>query len=207
MRPERRLAGLMVGCTLLVAGAVHAAGEHSFCCEDASGQRICGDPLPPQCYNRAYKEINKTGRTTQQVEAPLTPEERTRREQAAKLQRDAEARVAERRRRDKVLIESYASVADLDARRDIILVGAQKEIEGLRRRERELLTERSDLDGRIAKLKGKTAPRQLQEDLAANNSELEALRSVITQKEREADTIRLRFDEDRQRYIDLSGKN
>ncbi|WP_341676598.1 hypothetical protein [Niveibacterium sp. SC-1] len=176
----------------------------SYCCTDASGLRICGDPLPAQCYNRAYREISKSGRTTNEVEAPLTPEERIKREQAAKLQREAEARMAERRRRDKVLVESYASVKDIDERRDTALGAAQKEIENLRRRERELLKEREDLDGKVAALKGRTAPKQLQEDMAANASELDALRAVIAQKQREADSIRGRFEEDRNRYIELT---
>lgn len=206
---------LDTGClaaALFVAGLVAhpaRAAESStvYCCEDANGRRICGDPMPQQCYSRAYKELSRGGRTVREVEAPLTPEERARKEAADKARRDAEAKVAERRRRDKVLLESYNSVSDIDDRRDTVLRGAEREIETLKRRERELIDERNDLNTKVAALKGKQVPRYIQEDIAANASELNALRSVIVQKQHDADTMRSRFDEDRQRYIELTGKN
>ncbi len=200
MRPDR----LLLLLSLFAASAAHAAGERVFCCEDGAGHKVCGDPLPQACYNRAYKELSRSGATKRDVEAPLTPEARARRALEEKARRDAEARVAERRRRDKALLESYSSVSEIEARRDQIMQSATQEINNLRRRERELVAERKSLETRIAALKGKPAPASLREEITATDSELAALRSVIVQKTREADLIRQRFDDDRARFMELT---
>jgi hypothetical protein len=205
MRPER--AALIVLSLLCGAPAYAAESSTVYCCDDGSGHKICGDPMPQQCYSRAYKELSRGGRTTKEVEAPLTAEERARKDAADKARRDAEAKIAERRRRDRVLLESYNSVGEIDDRRDTVVRGAEKEIETLKRREKELVDERNDLNNKVATLKGKHVPQQIQEDLAANGSELSALRGVIAQKQRDAETMRSRFEEDRQRYIELTGKS
>ncbi len=209
MRPEIACLPIALALANLFAQPALAANESStvYCCEDANGRRVCGDPMPQQCYSRAYKELSRGGRTLREVDAPLTTEERIRKEATDKARHEAEAKVAERRRRDRVLLESYNSVADIDDRRDSVLRGAEKEIDTLKRREKELVDERNDLNNKVAALKGKQAPRYVQEDIAANTSELNALRGVITQKQRDAETIRSRFDEDRQRYIELTGKS
>jgi hypothetical protein len=205
MRAER--AALVALSLLCSAPAFAAESSTVYCCDDGSGHRICGDPMPQQCYTRAYKELSRGGRTTKEVDAPLTPEERARKDAADKTRRDAEARIAERRRRDRVLLESYTSVGEIDERRDTVVRGAEKEIETLKHREKELVDERNDLNTKVAGLKGKQVPQRIQEDLAANASELGALRGVIAQKQRDADTMRSRFEEDRQRYIELTGKS
>lgn len=180
------------------------ASERVYCCEDSAGRRICGDTLPPACYNRAYKEMSRSGIVYREVEAPLTPEQRVVRERADKERKAAEARVAERRRRDKALLESYRSVTEIETRRDTTLRAAQQEIDNLRLRETALLKERKDLDTRLSRLKGRPAAATVQEDIAANSAELAALRRVIGQKQREFDTLAARFEEDRGRYLELS---
>jgi len=175
-----------------------------FCCEDTSGHKVCGDPLPQACYNRAYKELSRSGITKRDVEAPMTTEERLRKIADDKAKRDAEERAAERRRRDKALIESYDSADEIEARRNTTLASANQEIAGLRKREQELVDERKGFDARVAAVKkGKPVPANLQNDIAANESELKALRGVIVQKKQEADTIKKRYDEDKARFIEL----
>jgi hypothetical protein len=50
----------------------------TVCC-DVDGKRVCGDPPPPVCDNRA-KIIYSQGGVAKEVEAPLTPEQRAARE-------------------------------------------------------------------------------------------------------------------------------
>ncbi|GAA5173895.1 hypothetical protein GCM10025771_02240 [Niveibacterium umoris] len=199
MRAKR----LLILLPFLAAPVAHA-GDRVFCCEDATGHKVCGDPLPQACYNRAYREMSSGGITKRNVDAPMTADELARKLADDKARRDAEARAAERRRRDKALLESYGSVTEIEARRDTTLAAANQEIDNLRRRERELVDERKALGTRVAALKGKPVPARLAEDIGATDSELNALRGVITQKTREAETIRQRYDEDRTRYLELT---
>lgn len=197
-------------CIWPAAAAFHASANSSdnlYCCNDANGHHICGNPLPAACYSRAYKELSRGGRTTREVAAPLSAEERQRKEAADKAQKEADARIAERRRRDKALLDSYSSVSVIDARRNASLSAAAKEIDVFRRQEALLVSERKQQDAKLAALKSKTPPRALQEDIASTTAELSTLRSVIAQKQRDYDAQRARFDEDRSRYIELTGQS
>lgn len=210
MRNEAKRLLWGIFCIWPAAAAFAASANPSdslYCCNDASGHRICGTPLPAACYNRAYKELSRGGRTTREVSAPLTAEERQRKEAAEKAQKEAEARLAERRRRDKALLDSYSSVSVIDARRNASLSAAAKEIDVFRRQETQLIAERKQQDAKLAALKAKTPPRALQDEIASTKAELAALRSVIAQKQRDYDAQKARFDEDRSRYLELTGQS
>lgn len=201
-----RLKTLLLATLILNTPMVWADGP-LYCCIDANGHRVCGNPLPQQCYSRAYKEISSSGRI-REVEAPLTNEERARKDAAERQRQEEEMRVAERRRRDRVLLESYTNVGEIERRRDSVVGGAEREIETLRRREKELADERLQIQQKIAAMKGKKGLlARAQEDLAANASEVDTLNRVILQKQREAETIRARFEEDRVRYLELTTGN
>lgn len=177
------------------------AQTRSYCCNDASGRRSCGDSLPTVCYDRAYVEI-LGGRVVREVEAPLSPEQRAKRDAELRAQRAKIAREAEARRRDQVLLDSYASVSELDRRRDRDIGNLEGEIRAARAREADLLAQNVKLEKQVP-AKG-AIPRQLSENLAINASELEGIRQVIAAKLREIEQIRVRFDADRQRYLELT---
>lgn len=190
---------------LLMAFAAPLAFAQStrvYCCADSSGQRICGDTLPQACYARAYREVAPSGRVVKEVEAPLTPEQRAQREAEIRAQKERAAREAEAKRRDRVLVDSYASVGEIDARRDKEVANIQGDITRSRVREAELIKERAKLD----KLKPASGPipRDLVDDLESNAGELAAIRSVIDSKQRDIDNAKARFEADRRRYLELT---
>ena len=173
-----------------------------FCCTDASGRRVCGDTLPQACFNRGYREIGRSGKVNE-VEAPLTPEQRVKRDAAVKAQRDKAAAEVTARRRDQVLVESYASLADLDKRRDRELSIVGEELKISRSRETLLLSEQARLEKQKTAA-GNKASKKLLNDLESNASELSNIRMVIASKQKEFDKQKERFDNDRKRYIELT---
>lgn len=173
-----------------------------FCCTDASGRRICGDTLPQACFNRGYREIGRSGKV-KEVEAPLTPEQRAKRDAELKAQRDKTAAEAAARRRDQVLIESYSNLADLDKRRDRELSIVGEELKIARSRETLLLSEQARLEKQKLAA-GNKASKKLLNDLESNASELSNVRMVIASKQNEFDKQKGRFDSDRKRYIELT---
>lgn len=184
-------------------GQANAPGQtRSFCCNDAQGRRTCGDSLPQVCFDRAYAEI-LGGRVVREVEAPLTAEQRAKKDAELRAQRDRIAKEAEARRRDQVLLDSYASVSELDRRRDRDIGNVEGELKAARAREADLLVQQAKLD-KSRPAKG-SFPKTLAENISINTSELEAIRSVIAAKQREIDQLRARFDADRNRYMVLTG--
>lgn len=195
---------LPLSLLLLSAGAAQAQSSRVYCCNDASGQRMCGDTLPQACFDKAYKEVTPSGRTLREVEAPMTPEQRAAREAEIRAQRERAAREAEAKRRDRVLVDSYASVDEIDKRRDREVANVDGDLKRAQSRESSLLADRAKLE----KLKPASGPipRDLVEDLDTIGSELSATRSVIASKQRDIEILRARFDADRTRYIELTTK-
>lgn len=186
---------------LLAAASPAQAQTRSYCCNDASGRRACGDTLPQVCYERAYYEL-LGGRVVREVEAPLTREQRAKKDAELRAQRARLAEEANARRRDQVLLDSYATVGELDRRRDRDIGNLEGEIRAARAREADLVNQSAQLE-KQKPANGKLS-RALAENIAINNSEIEAIRRVITAKQREIAQIKLRFEEDRARYIQLS---
>jgi hypothetical protein len=196
------LTRLLTVAALLLASPLVLGETRTYCCTDASGRRACGDTLPQVCYERAYKEVTPGGRVVREVEAPLTSEQRTKRDAELKVQRDKAIKEAEAKRRDRVLLDSYATVAEIDARRDREVANLTSDLKRAKVQEAELLQVRAKLE----KLKPATGaiPRDVVEDLMTNASELAAARSVIDSKQRDIDATRARFDADRNRFLELS---
>lgn len=197
----RRNALLLLPLLLILCQGAQAQ-TRSLCCNEASGRRTCGDTLPVACYDRAYVEI-LGGRIVREVEAPLTPEQRNRRNAELRAQREKLAQEAESRRRDQVLLDSYSSVSDLERRRDREIANLDGEIRASRARESDLMTQNAQLE-KQRNAKGALPP-AARDNIAATLGELEAIRLVIAAKQRELDQTRTRFDADRKRYLELTG--
>ncbi|NMG34680.1 hypothetical protein GRF61_09515 [Azoarcus sp. TTM-91] len=202
----RRLADIGLAVLLaapLAASAQSGGGKTIYCC-DIGAQPICGDVLPAACYGRAYREMSPQGVIRRQVAAPLTADEISRRNEETRARAEAEARLARQRRLDQALLDTYQSVADVESRRDRALADLDKTLASLRLREAELVERRNRIAKEAEPYQGKAVPRELADDLDNANGELSAHRSVIDAKQRERESIRARFEEDRRRYIDLT---
>ena len=192
----------VIGLALLCSAPWAAAQTRLYCCADANGQKVCGDTLPQICYDRAYREMTPGGRILREVDPPMTLEQRARRDAELKAQREKAIREAEAKRRDRVLVESYASVKEIDARRDREVAILEEEVRNAKLQESSLLAARQQLDKRKP-AKG-PVPKDIEDDLATNSSELTAIRSVIDSKQRDIELIRSRFAADRTRFIELT---
>ena len=139
-----------------------------------------------------------------EVEAPLSAEQRAKKDAELRAQRDRTAKEAEARRRDQVLLESYATIADLDRRRDRDVGNIESELRGARARESDLLAQQAAL------LKRKPAsgnvPRDVTDGLTSTEAELEGVRAVIASKQKDIDQLRARFDADHARYLQLTNQ-
>ncbi len=205
--------GLTVLCVAVSAAAAPqrqtGAGTGSkviYCCEDNSGQTVCGDILPTVCFGRAYREISSQGIIKRNVAAPLTPDEVARRAAEERRLRAVAAREAKQRQLDQALLETYRSMADIEARRDRALAEIDRSVETLREREKELVARQDEIQKNIESKPAGKVPAAMTEDLANAEAELATHRQVIDTKLRERETVRTRFEDDQRRYIELTTK-
>ncbi len=200
MRPS---SALLVAIAWLGAAHAESPGRQTYCCTDERGQRICGDILPFACYNRGYSIINERGVTVRRVDPPLTDEQRARKQ--AEDKRAAEQRHIrlEQERRDRALLDAYASADEIDALRTRVLRDLQADIDRETAQRAEALRMKKTLDQEMEFYRKNPAPKELVDAVSANAATLRAHAAVIESKRKEMDAVRLRYDEDKRRYLEL----
>ncbi len=200
---------LATGLAALACMYVHAAEARVFCCKDARSQQVCGDVLPASCADRSYRELNQHGTTIKQVDAPLTEEQRARRDAEAKKLAEAERQKQDQRRRDATLLNTYASEHDIDMARDRRVADIEELLLRLREQQQTLLKRQQGLEADKARFEagspGKPLPGGLKERLDTNAGDIRQMAANIAAKERELADTRQRFEEDRARFRELAG--
>ncbi|MFA5171203.1 MAG: DUF4124 domain-containing protein [Sulfuriferula sp.] len=161
--------------------------------KDAQGVTHYGDTMPPQAAGRATIEMNKKGNIIKETAAALTPQQRAQNEiEQAKLKKEAQT-LTEQKRRDSALLNTYTSPAEIDLARDrsleqynLVINGTNARLEPLRAKQ--------------AKLSPKS------DEYVENMKHITDLMEIIAQKNAEIATTKAKFDADRARYIELTGK-
>lgn len=195
---------LFASSSLLAASAV--AQTRIYCCDDASGRKVCGDFLPVACQGRAYEERDNRGFVSKSVEAPLTAEQQARRA-AEQARKDEDAKkAAEERRRTLALLATYSSEKDINSARDRALSEIEKNIKQARQRLEDANKKKNKLDSDKEFYKGKPLPDQVKADIRDNQKEIEAQQAAIAAKTKEMEDVRSRFAEEKKRYLELTGK-
>ncbi len=203
----RKLTGLcFFALALGFSGASVAAGK-LFCCIDASGKQECGDILPQACYGRAYREIGESGRTVRQVEAPLTAEQRAQRAAEEERLKAEELVLKEKQRKDQALLNTYGSEKDIEAMRLRAQTDVFKAIKAAEDKITEIRLLRKKFEDEAEFYKKKQVPAEVKKGLNDADFEIKAQESVIESKKKELDTIRVKYDEDHRRYLEISRRN
>jgi hypothetical protein len=196
---------LLFASSALLAQGV-AAQARIFCCTDDKGTRVCGDFLPPACQGRAYEERDGKGFIAKQVEAPLTPEQLAKREaDNAKKAEDAK-KAAEERRRNLALLATYSSEKDILSARDRALAELEKNQKQSQARLDEANKKKKKIDQDREFYKGKPLPEDVKASIRDNEKEVAAQSAAVAAKVKEAAEVRARFEDERKRYLELTGK-
>jgi hypothetical protein len=185
------------------AGA-QAGGRTIYCC-DVGGQPVCGDVLPAVCYGREYRELSAAGTVRRIVAAPLTADEIASRNEAERQRRIDEAERLRQLRLDQALLETYRSISDLDGRRERELGDLDRTIRQLRERESALMErQRAMIEEAAHVVEGSEGRKVLDDNIHTLDGEIVAQRTVIDAKLRERSAVLDRFEEHRQRYLELT---
>lgn len=189
---------------VILAGSVLAAFARTYCCNDDTGRRVCGDQVPSQCLKRGYQEYNAQGVIYKQHEAPLTAEQRVQRDAELARKREQERLAADEARRNRALLASYSSVRDIDAKRDRALAEARAGLTQTQGRIDAALARKRKLDAEAEFFQKKLTPEALKTHIRDNQAELAAHRAALEDKQKDIVALEARFEEERQRYLRLS---
>jgi hypothetical protein len=125
--------------------------------------------------------------------------EAKKREQAA-AQQDAA-------RRNRALLATYTSTKDIDDARARALANQQKALKAVEERIEQIKKRRAGYDKELELYKGKgNPPAKLTEDIQLSDVDLKSQEELLAVKRKEIEHINARFDEDKKRYVELTGR-
>jgi len=179
------------------------SGNKFYCCTDSAGKQICGDILPQACYGRAYRELGADGRTVREVEAPLTAEQRAQKAAEEEKRKEEAVRQKEQQRKDQALMNTYANLDDIESMRKRSLEEISKSIKNAETRIAEIRTLRKKYENEAEFYKKKAMPSEIQKGLSDTEFEIKGQEAIIESKKKETDAVNAKYDDDRQRFIDL----
>ncbi len=174
------------------------------CC-DVDGKRTCGDPPPPQCDTRARTVFSKGG-VAKEVEAPLTTEQRAARDAEAARKKEEEKKAAEQARKDRALLDSYSNEKEIDAARDRSIADIEKNAEQAKNRLESAQDKQKKLEQEREFYQKKPIPAHLGKQIEDNEAEVAMQKKALAQKAVNILAARERFEADKKRYLQLSGK-
>lgn len=190
---------LIAGIVLCAAFSTNADAK-LYKWVDDNGVTHYSETMPPQYANRNRVQLNEQGREVKEDDkkadkagGPPTPEE-----QAA----------IDQRRKDKALLDTYSNEGEIDLARDRNLQQANIRINSINLR---LQSAQSSLAGHQKETdqftkSGKKIPESLKSDLSDDHDKIDRLQGQLNQAQKDADAIKARYDADKARYHELTGR-
>ncbi|MDO8465646.1 MAG: DUF4124 domain-containing protein [Gallionella sp.] len=174
---------------------------------DDKGTTHYGETIPPEYANKNRTELGKGGRVIEKKEV-LTPEELRANEQAEAKKRAGEEAALEAKRRDKALVNTYSNEKEIDLARSRNLQQIDARVNSinslLKTANGNLLNFQKEADS-LTKA-GKPIPPALKDDLQESQVRLDKLKRDLEKATAEKTAIEARYDADKARYKELTGK-
>jgi len=207
-----RRAFLLFATSVCASATVHAQAtgtEAYYRCKDAKGQAHFGTSMPPQCTGFDTEVISQRGNVMRVIEGEATHTKRLESEaETARLQKEKE----EQALRDRVLIDTYLTVADIERLReqrlDLVetqLRVAQQHIATLHERVTRLRQQSARFKPYSDQPNAPPLPDHIAEEIINTVKSLATDRETIAIKRAEQETMSANFARDIQRFKELKG--
>jgi hypothetical protein len=171
---------------------------------DENGVVHYTDKLPPDAVDKATTELSKQGVPINRTDKALTPEQRKAKEQEAEKAKEAARAQEEIARRDRALVASYTSEAEIDLARNRSLQTINNVILSSQAFSEQLHKRKADVETKKAESQGKAVVAVLDRELESIDAELQRQTELVAQKNKEAAVITAKYDADKQRWRELS---
>ena len=211
--PERfSTLSLVMGAAAMSAllfAAPAAQSQKIICWKDKSGKVIgCGDRVPPEFQQNEAKILDSRGivretKVSQEEAARLKEEEKKK----AALKAEEDQRIAEQRRQDTALVNTYASPREIDVRRDREVQVVDLQIQQLQASLKSAADALENQQKRHATFEKRNAPVPdgVKDDLARAKEEKARVEARIADKEKDKARISAAYAQQKARYLELKG--
>lgn len=200
----------LIPCAALAALALAAVPfgvqAQSYRCVGKDGKKYYGQTIPGQCIGQTVEELNKQGVVVRRIEN-RSAEERAAKEAEDKKKREQANADREEARRNRALLATYTSENDIEEARKRALAGNQQAVKDVTRRIEEIKTRQAQLASELEFYKGKNQPpAKLQNDVRSVQVDFDAQQNLLEVKKKEVNSINAKYDEDKRRFAELTGK-
>lgn len=175
---------------IAVAALPFAAEAQSYRCVGKDGKKYYGQSVPPQCAGLPMEQLNAQGVVVKKIDPQATADELARKHAEDAERRKREAVSKDENRRDRALLATYTSEAEVENARGRALEGNQLQIQ--------------EIEQKIAALRKRRASPS--ENASTIDAELKIQDGLLAAKRKEADAINARYGDDRKRYLELTRK-
>jgi hypothetical protein len=184
-----------------------AADAQSYRCTSKDGRKYYGSAVPPQCIGQPVEVLNRQGRVVRRIDPEGTEKERVAKEAAEAKKREQLAVQREAARRNRALLATYTSTKDIDQARKRALESNHKAIQDLESRIEQLRKREAGYEKELELYKETgTPPPRLADDVRNTRMDLQYQQELLASKRKEQEQINERYDEDKKRYGQLTGK-
>lgn len=197
----RRLA-----CLLLIL-LTPAAQATTYRWVDEQGKVHYGDTLPPQSAGVANTELDKQGRVKKEnPRTRLSVEERHRMEESQLRWEEARREEEARARRDRALLTTYVSEAEIELARDRAVEQEAANLRGLQTRLKAASEKLAYASGQVDKYArgGQSAPRAFLQMRDEARVEIAQLETRTREREQAIEHIKDKFEKDKLRFRELT---
>jgi hypothetical protein len=182
-----------------------ASAQVLYCC-NIEGVRTCGDTLPPACFGRPYIVRGLGGKLLRSIEAPPTPEQLKEREEQERLKKEEAVRRKEQGRLDAALLATYSSEAEIERGRERMEAELAVSISAAEARIAAAEKRKNDAVGDPELYRKRGLPDDLKRQVQDIDFEIRTQKELLESKKRDLEAGRLKYAEDRQRYLDLKAR-
>lgn len=193
---------LMFAILFAVAAAPATA---MYKCKDSSGQTYYTDRPPAACLGKEIDVLSTQGTVLKKREAALTPEQRAARDAEEKRKQEEALAAKEERRKNQALVNTYASVKDIEDGRARALKQAEQAMQDIEKRIADAKKRAKKLESEKEFYRNKPLPKKLKDDISNNDIELETQQNALANRNKTLDEINAKYDEDKRRYLELTG--
>jgi len=194
---------VLVLATAVLLTAAGPARATTYKWTDEKGVVHYSDKMPPEAVDKASVQLNKEGVPVKRTEKVPTPEERRALEQDEERQRQVAKQREEIARRDRALVASYTSEAEIDLARNRALQTINTAIQSSLAFSEQLNKRKTELATKKTESQGKSMVSALDRELESIDAELARQADLIAQKKREVSVITAKYDADKNRWREL----
>ena len=191
---------------LLALAAVPASGQQRlFKCKDDKGKTYYTQSPPAECLGKEMEELSTQGRVVKKREAALTLEQIAAREAEEKRKKEEELAAKEEKRKNQALLNTYSNEDDIEASRQRALKQAEESSKESEKRLAEAQKRAQTLASEKEFYLKKPMPKKLQDDIKNNEIDIKGYQDALAAKKKELGDINAKYDEDKRRYLELTG--